>query len=71
MALTKANISALVENRIQRIRENWFNNPDFDVTEKEHQIQGMRWAIEKELGFYLNPKTNGYISQKKCGFICD
>lgn len=71
MAVTKANFTVLVEKRIQRIRENWFNNPDFDVTEKEHQIQGMRWAIEKELGVYFNPKTNSYIPQKKCGFICD
>ena len=71
MAQNKATITTMVDGRIQRIRDNWFNSPDFPVTEKEHQIQGMRWAIEKELGVYLNPKTNEYIPQKKCGFICD
>ena len=64
MAQNKATITTMVDGRIQRIRDNWFNSPDFPVTEKEHQIQGMRWAIEKELGVYLNPKTNEYIPQK-------
>ena len=64
-------MNALVEERISIIRDRWLNDPTYPVTEKEHQIQGMRWSIQKELGVFLNPKTNKYIPQKKCGFICD
>ena len=64
-------MNALVEERISIIRDRWLNDPSYPVTEKEHQIQGMRWSIQKELGVFLNPKTNKYIPQKKCGFICD
>lgn len=68
---SKTNYGDIVEKRIETIRNCWFNDPEFPVTEKEHQIQGMRWSIQKELGIYYNPKTNTYIPQKKCGFICD
>ena len=49
-------MNALVEQRISIIRDRWLNDPTYPVTEKEHQIQGMRWSIQKELGVFLNPK---------------
>ncbi len=69
--MSKQQVKTAVDTAIQRIRDIWFNEPDFPVTEKPHQIDGIRWTIEKELGYYLDPKTQQYIPQKKCGFICD
>ena len=67
----KQNISAEVERAIEHVRRLWFNNKHIPVTEKQHQVSGMKWAIEKEKGLFYNKKTDTYIEQKKCGLICD
>ena len=67
----KRNISAEVEGAIDHVRRLWFNNKDIPVTEKQHQVSGMKWAIEKEKGLFYDKKTDTYIEQKKCGLICD
>lgn len=69
--INKQTMDAKVNTAITTIRDRWLNCSDFDVSEKEHQIEGMRWAIQKEFGVYFDTKSNSYIPQKKCGLICD
>lgn len=64
-------ISTEVDSAIQRVRRVWFSNENIPVSEKQHQVSGMRWAIEKEKGVFFDKETKSYIEQKKCGLICD
>ena len=60
-----------VEKRISTVRKVWFNNPEMEISEKPHQIRGIRWCILKEMGYFYDSKNNELVKQKKTGIICD